>query len=93
MNDVDAAAVWNEEKQQLTVFAVNRCLEEKADLSIDMRGFEGYQLSSWEALDSDDLLAVNSAAEEKVHPIRKEAIEQNSYELAPASWNVLVFSK
>ncbi|MBQ1368424.1 MAG: alpha-N-arabinofuranosidase [Firmicutes bacterium] len=93
VNDVDAAAVWNEEKQQLTVFAVNRCLEEKADLSIDMRGFEGYQLSSWEALESDDLLAVNSAAEEKVHPIRKEAIEQNSYELAPASWNVLVFSK
>ena len=90
VTDVDAAAVWDEEKQQLTVFAVNRCLDQEADFHIDLRGFEGYTLSFWEALESDDLKAVNSAEEEKVHPIQKEG-SGNEFRLAPASWNVFVF--
>ena len=91
--DVDAASVWNEEKQQLTVFAVNRCLDENAEFTVDLRGFEDYRPASWLVLESGDLKAVNSAEGEIIHPVSKLLPGGSTYSLAPASWNVIIFEK
>lgn len=117
--DVDAACVFDTIEDQITVFAVNRCLDSSVPLTLSLEGFEGYRPVLFEALESDDLKAVNSFEEEKVKPtvkdlagIKSSAIGQlddvatqdsnasmvaNSavwqVDLAPASWNVIVFRK
>ena len=40
ITDVESAVVYNEEKQELTIFAVNRNLEEDVELTADLRSFE-----------------------------------------------------
>ena len=89
--------VYNEEKQQLTIFAVNRLIDETVPFEVDLRGFEGYKVVEYQALESSDMLAVNSAEEEKVKPISKTDYEVTAAgfkaELSPASWNVFVLQK
>ena len=44
VTDVDSVAVWNEEKDEVTIFAVNRDLSDDITLTCDIGNFEGYQL-------------------------------------------------
>ena len=37
---LDSVCVWNEEKDTLTIFAVNKSLEEDLEVSCDLRQFE-----------------------------------------------------
>ena len=89
--------VYNEEKGQLTIFAVNRLIDESVPFEVDLRGFEGYKVVDYQALESTDMLAVNSAEEEKVKPVTKTdyVVTENGFttELKPASWNVIILSK
>ena len=39
VTDVDSVAVWNDEKEELTIFAVNRDLEEDIVLEADVKSF------------------------------------------------------
>ena len=41
VTDVDSVAVWNDEKEELTIFAVNRDLEEDIVLEADVKSFAG----------------------------------------------------
>ena len=97
VTDVEAIPVYNEEKDQLTIFAVNRLTKEDVPFEVDLRGFEGYKVLDYQALESDDMYLTNSAAEEKVKPISKSDYEykdgQFSAVLKPASWNVIVLGK
>ena len=43
---LDSVCVWNEEKDTLTIFAVNKSLEEDLEISCDLRQFEGYQVTA-----------------------------------------------
>ena len=43
ITDVESIAVYNEEKDEVTIFAVNRNLEEDVELTTDVRSFEGYR--------------------------------------------------
>ena len=64
---------------------------------VDLRGFEGYEVAEYQALESDDMYLVNSAEEEKVKPVAKTdyKFEGTTFEasLKPASWNVIVLKK
>ncbi|MNJ42313.1 Intracellular exo-alpha-(1-_5)-L-arabinofuranosidase [compost metagenome] len=94
---LDSAIVYNEAEEELTIFAVNRHLEEALDLQCDVRGFEGYRVVEHIVLEHDDLKAVNTAAEEKVKPhSRGDAACQDGYvntRLPKASWNVIRLKK
>jgi alpha-N-arabinofuranosidase len=90
---LETAAVHNEEKGELTVFAVNRNLTENLDLEADVYGFEKYRFAEHIVLRNDDLKAVNSAGSERVKP---SALPGGKYDsprlevsLSPASWNVI----
>ena len=89
----DLYRVWNEEAEEVTVFAVNRNLEEDLPLTMDLRSFEGYELIGKTELVSDDLQTVNSAAGEKVHPRQADDAKAEGGQLETvlrkASWNVI----
>lgn len=94
VTDVACTAVWNEEKGEITVFAVNRDLTEGITLETDLRGFAGYGLLEHIVLESPDLKAANSAASEAVRPATVNGRDELDGEvlktqLAPASWNVI----
>lgn len=94
---LDSAVVYNEADEEVTIFAVNRNLNEPLDLECDVRSFEGYQLVEHIVLEHEDLKAVNTAAEEKVKPHSGGGAEcRDGYvhaRLSKASWNVIRLKK
>lgn len=97
VSDIEAVAVFNEEKEEVTVFAVNRYTEEDISFEADIRGFEGYQVKEYLVLESDDRKAVNSAVSEKIKPSQKTAytMQDGIFEtvMKKCSWNVIRFGK
>ncbi|MGN8631135.1 arabinosylfuranosidase ArfA [Blautia sp. HCP3S3_G3] len=93
VTDVEAIAVHNEEKGEVTIFAVNRNLEEDVVLTTDIRSFEGYQLAEHIVLENDDLKAENSAEKQKVAPVSVDRTTMDggilTSMLHKASWNVI----
>ena len=92
-----AVAVHNEEAGELTLFAVNRDLGRDLTLRTVLRGFEGYALADWQALESDDLKAVNSAEAQPVRPVSRTGagFEDGALcaTLKAASFNVIRLKK
>ncbi len=98
VTDVDCAAVWNEEEEEITVFAVNRDLHDSITLESDLRSFPDYELLEHIVLEHSDLFAVNSAGNEAVKPRKVQGRDELSEgllqsELSPASWNVIRLKK
>ena len=97
VTDVEAIAVYNEEQGEVTIFAVNRNTSESVEFEASLKGFAGYSVKGFEALESEDMLAVNSAEEEKVRPVKRDdySMDGNVFSavLKPASWNVIRFTK
>lgn len=96
VTDIEAVAVYNEEKGEVTVFAVNRNTEEDVLFEADIRSFARYHVAEFIALEQDDMKAVNSVAGEQVAPIQKNNYEFTDgifkAELKKCSWNVIRFS-
>ena len=89
---VDSAAVISDDGNEITIFAVNRSLDEACDLNIATLGYDDYSLTQHIAMEGDDLKAVNTAASpDNVIPVEK-AISDN-ISLSPHSWNMLIFKK
>jgi alpha-N-arabinofuranosidase len=96
VNDVETASIYNEEREELTIFAVNRGLAEPVLLEIDVRDFAGYGAAERTELTCGDLFAVNDASGERVAPRAADCALDNgtlSAALAPASWNMLRLGK
>lgn len=93
VTDIDSVAVWNEEAQEVTIFAVNRDLEDAIDFQCDVRSFAGYELLEHIVLTADDLNATNGPDGEKVAPVPAAGSRLEggvfSARLQPASWNVI----
>ncbi|WP_068619052.1 arabinosylfuranosidase ArfA [Paenibacillus tuaregi] len=94
---LDSAVVYNEELEELTLFAVNRHLEEALELKCDVRGFEGYRIVEHIVLEHENLKAVNTAEEESVRPHTQGSSTWNggyvNARLSKASWNVIRLRK
>ena len=78
----------------LTVFAVNRSLDDKLCLQTDLRAFGDMAIEEWIELRHDDLKATNTSdSPERVSPlVRQDAAaggKAAEFLLAPASWNVI----
>ena len=57
---LDSTSVFNEENEELTIFAVNRDMEEPMVLECDLRNFPGYRVVQHITLEHDDVKAVNT---------------------------------
>lgn len=94
---VEAVAVYNEEQEEVTIFAVNRSLTKDAEMTVDVRSFEGFRVLNHIVLESGDLKAENGPLEEKVMPkqtsqsVLTEGMMTST--LHKASWNVIRLGK
>jgi len=99
-NDIpylETVTVLNEEKEELTIFAVNRNLNETMDLEVNLYDWDNMKLIEHITLNNADLKAANSAREEKVKPALLSGtklecsakISRLEARLPPASWNVI----
>lgn len=97
VTDIESVAVYNEEKEELAIFAVNRNLEEDIELVSDIRGFEGYTVKKHIVLENDDMKVCNSAGSQAVYA--KETAQSKvdggnvASMLHKASWNVICLGK
>jgi len=94
---LEAAAVYNEEQEQLTIFAVNRDTDDALEFSCDIRNFENYQVVEHIVLENADIKETNSARAQAVAPhangnakISDSAV---SGILPKLSWNVIRLEK
>ena len=97
ISDIVSVAVYNEEAEEVTIFAVNRNLEEDILLTADVRCFQGYQVKEHIVLENDDLKAENGPDGEKVMPKQVAAGKVEAGELQTmlkkATWNVIRLGK
>lgn len=97
VTDIESVAVYNEEKDEVTIFAVNRNTTEDVAFEADVRGFEGYTVKEYIVMESDDMKLVNSAAGEVVKPVLKEEykLSDGIFEtvMKKCSWNVIRLGK
>ena len=91
---VDAAAVLAEDGS-LTLFAVNRDLEQPAELATDLRSFGEFKAASHSVLHHDDMKAVNTENDpDQVKPKDVPIDLQDGKIILPAaSWNVIRLCK
>ena len=97
VTDIDAAAVYNEEKEEVTIFAVNRCAGQDIPFEADLNSFEGYRVIEYLAMENDDMKAVNSLTGEKVTPYSKKEYQMEdgifTTIMKSCSWNVIRLGK
>ena len=94
---VQAAAALNEEAEELTVFVINADAEDSQDLRLDLRAFEGWQLTEHLEMFTESPETFNSWEHpDRLLPRRNEKTRMDHGEVAavlrPESWNVLRFS-
>ena len=97
VNDVESIAIYNEEKEEVTIFAVNRNLSDDINLECDVRSFDGYKIIEHIVLENNDMKAVNSIVKETATPKlanRSELIDGIlTSQLSKVSWNVIRLGK
>ena len=90
---VDVSVIDNADARELTVFAVNRSLDEDMELCLTLGGYENAEIISHTELYSDDLKCENSAEAQNVKPCEREisAIpsEKQTLSLKKHSWNMI----
>ena len=94
---LDSAAIFHEEDEAITVFAVNKSLKEPMELVCDLRSFGKYVIVAHHVLDCSDLHAVNDVDHQyvctKTVKESKEEGEKLTVTLMPKTWNVIRLGK
>jgi alpha-N-arabinofuranosidase len=97
VTDIESIAVYNEENDEITIFAVNRNLTEDIVLTCDVRSFEGVKIIEHIVLENNDMKIVNSPQKEAVVPVKVDRSELSDGILTTclnkASWNVIRLGK
>ena len=95
---LDSVCIWNEEEEELTIFAVNKDLEEDLEVSCDFRQFADMKVVEHIVLTNEDLKAVNTEADpDCVVPVHSAASKMDGGHfttlLGKHSWNVVRLKK
>lgn len=95
---LDSVCIWDQEMETLTIFAVNKDLEEDVEVVCDLRQFEGYQVKEHLVLTHDDMKAENTeTAPDTVKPTSSLAfrLENGNFStiFGRHSWNVVHLEK
>lgn len=97
VSDVEAIAVYNPESEEVTLFAVNRNVDDDVNFTSDIRGFEGYKVIEYIAMENDDMKAANSLNNQRVKPHNKTDYTFDdgifTTNMKKCSWNVIRFGK
>ena len=91
---IDSVAIYNDEADEVVVFAVNKDLDEDIELRMDLRQFAGYTIKEHVELYHEDLFAINTETDpENVKPRLNEnsRIENGCLisKLTKHSWNMI----
>ena len=93
VNYVESAVVQSEDGSEITLFAVNRDLENAIPVAFTLRGFDEFRPVEHIALECDDLKAVNTAdAPDTVKPASLP-VSGGAPVLPKHSWNVLRYKR
>lgn len=94
---LDSSVIYNEEKDEVVIFATNRHLKNSLQVDIDARSFEGYEVVEHVVLQHDDPKATNTLGNEQVKPHNNgESYMENGKVvgiLPKLSWNMIRLSK
>lgn len=94
---LDEAVIFNEEKEELVIFATNRHLQNKLVVDVDIRSFEDYELVEHIVLEHDNPKAVNLLHDQQVQPhTNGESYLDNDKLVAvlpKMSWNMIRLQK
>lgn len=95
---IECVTIYDEEKEELTIFSVNRDLEEAMLVETDLRDFVGYKVIEHIVLENEDMKAVNTLENPMnvvPHNSGKTVIEDGTAKsvLNKLSWNVIRFGK
>ncbi|MFU0828576.1 MAG: Alpha-L-AF-C domain-containing protein [Lachnoclostridium sp.] len=97
VSDIETAAVYNPEKEEVTIFAVNRNVDNDVNFTVDIRGFEDYGVIEYLVMENSDMKAVNSLHSQNVKPKQKNefTLEKGVFSTTAkkCSWNVIRFGK
>ena len=95
---VDSVCIFNEEENELVIFAVNKNLEEDMTVTTDLRQFADYHIEEHVVLHDEDLFATNT--EENPNRIVPVASQDSAVEngiltatLKHKSWNMIRLRK
>lgn len=95
--DVESLATLSEDGENLTVFAVNRNLDEDVMLDVSLLDFDGFRIIDAIEMSGYDVKAENGVKSCPVKPFKKEnpVIDGKvmSVPLKPLSWNVIRLAK
>ena len=86
---IDSTAVLSDDGEKLTLFAVNRSMNDGCELGISL---DGYELCEHISLEGDDLKKINTKEEPDAVVPSIKAINDKVV-LAPHSWNMLTFKR
>lgn len=86
---VEASVIDNKEKNELVVFAVNRSLDEDAEVETCFEDYGKVTLIEHVELYNDDLKAINTKDEENVSPVNVPLGDDLTATLKKHSWNML----
>jgi alpha-N-arabinofuranosidase len=75
----------------LSLFAVNRSVDEEMLLTLDLNGFDGLKPEHMITLWHDDLKKTNAMGAQNVKPERIDVSGPGSISLKPLSWNLIRF--
>lgn len=95
--DIESLATLSEDGENLTVFAVNRNLDEDVMLDVSLLDFDGFEVIDAIEMSGYDVKAENGITSCPVKPFKKEnpVIDGKimSVPLKPLSWNVIRLAK
>jgi alpha-N-arabinofuranosidase len=94
VNSLDAAAVFNDERETITIFVINRDAESDIETEFTLGGFAGCKIIEHVQMTSADIKAVNDMANpDRVKPVlgKGAVVEGEKLRLVfpRLSWNVL----
>lgn len=87
---LESSVIYNEEKSEVTIFAVNRSLDEDMELDVALESFGDCTIIEHVELYNDDLKVENSSEKQNVEP--KNVKISDKIVLKKHSWNMLRFS-
>ena len=95
--DIESIATMSEDKENLTIFAVNRSMEEDILFDVSLLDFENFQIIDCIEMSGYGIKEENSAIATPVKPFKAEKPvldgKELSIKLKPLSWNVIRLAK
>jgi len=95
---IEAAVVHQEEKEEVILFLINRAVDDDIEVTVDVRGFDGYQFIEHIEMYTEDLKAENTFENpDRIQPVANTYTKMENGKVIAAvkklSWNVIRISK